>query len=84
MTALTTCSTHEVFCKIVVVFLVFPTTSSLSDVLRCAVEMCICVRCVMCDNFRQQLADNKDVLVRATTCSGPCYHDPFGNIRPKN
>ena len=24
--------------------------SSLSDVLRCAVEMCICVRCVMCGN----------------------------------
>ena len=31
------------------------------------VEMCICQRCVMCDNSRQQLADNKDVLVGGIT-----------------
>ena len=41
--------------------------SLLSDVLRCAVEMCICVRCVMCGNSRQQLADTKDALVRGIT-----------------
>ena len=29
--------------------------------------MCICWRCVMCDNSHQQLADNKDVLVRGLT-----------------
>ena len=29
--------------------------------------MCICGRCVMCDNSHQQLADNKDVLVRGIT-----------------
>ena len=32
-----------------------------------AVEMCICVRCVMCDNSHQELADDKDVLVRGIT-----------------
>ena len=38
-----------------------------SVMLRCAVEMCICVRCVMCGNSRQQLADTKDALVRGIT-----------------
>ena len=41
--------------------------SSLSDVLRCVVEMCICVRCEMCGSSRQQLADTKDALVRGIT-----------------